>query len=208
MFKFKSNSRENQDLFILKVLDKKMNGTYLEIGANQPINDNNTYLLENEFNWKGVSIEWDINLSNHFNIIRKNPCVAADATTLNYTALLKLCDMPKHIDFLQMDIDPFDNTFKLFNLIDFNEYSFSVITYEHDFYAGGHKEREESRKILESYGYTLVLADVMHDWMVFEDWYVNEKYMPNDDWRLFIDKKQPMDSQHLSQKYIDIFNTL
>ena len=208
MFKYKSNARENQDLFILKVLDKKINGTYLEIGANLPIQDNNTYLLENEFNWTGVSVEWDVNLSNYFNIIRKNPCIAADATNIDYNKLLNLCNLPDHIDFLQLDIDPPNNTFKALNRIDFNKHSFSIITYEHDFYAGGSNEREESRKILEANGYTRIFSDVMHDDVMFEDWYINEKYMSNENWKLFIDEKQPMNTEKLSQKYIDIFNTL
>ena len=208
MFNYKSNSRENQDLFILKVLDKKNNGTYLEIGSNLPIQDNNTFLLENEFGWTGVSIEWDINLANYFNIIRKNPCIAADATNINYNNLLTLCNLPKHIDFLQLDIDPPSNTFKALNQIDFNTYCFSIITYEHDYYAGGSIEREESRKILQSYGYTLVMKDVMHDDVMFEDWYVNEKYMINNNWKLFLDEKIPMNTEKLSQKYIDIFKTL
>lgn len=208
MFNYKSNSRENQDLFVLKVLNKKTNGTYLEIGANLPVQDNNTYLLENEFDWKGVSVELDVNLVNYFNIIRKNPCIAADATNIDYTHMLNMCSMPNHIDYLQLDIDPPENTFKCLNQIDFNTYSFSVITYEHDFYAGGIKEREESRKILESHGYTCIVKNVMHGDLIFEDWYINEKFMPNDDWKLFIDENVSMNSHHLSKKYIDIFNTL
>ena len=109
---------------------------------------------------------------------------------------------------MQLDIDPPLNTFKALNKIDFNRYSFSIITYEHDLYAGGSKEREESRKILEANGYTRIFSDVMHDDVIFEDWYINEKYMLNENWKLFIDEKQPMNTEKLSQKYIDIFNTL
>lgn len=208
MFRYKSNSRESQDLFILKVLDKKPNGTYLEIGANAPIQDNNTFLLENEFGWRGISLEWDINMSNVFNIVRKNPCVAIDATQVDYNDLLQFCNLPKHIDFLQLDIDPCDNTLKALKQIDFKTYSFSVITYEHDLYNGGDKEREESRQILESHGYTRVISDVMHNDLIFEDWYINQKAMTNDNWKLFVGEKVPMNAENLSQRYIDLFNTL
>ena len=34
-----------------------MNGTYLEVGAFQPKFRSNTYLLEVENNWRGLSIE-------------------------------------------------------------------------------------------------------------------------------------------------------
>lgn len=208
MFRYKSSSTQCQDLFILKTLNKKTNGTYLEIGANHPITDNNTFLLESEFNWTGISVEWNINLCNTFNIMRKNPCVMVDATQQDFSALLQACNMPKHIDFLQLDIDPPSNTFKALNKIDFNNYSFSIITYEHDYYAGGFVERIESRKILQSHGYTRIFSDVMHNDAAFEDWYINEKYMPNDDWKLFNDNNKSMNLEKLSQKYIDIFNTL
>ncbi len=204
----KSNSRENQDLFILYVLNKKNNGTYIELGANHPITDSNTYLLEKEFNWKGISFEIDVALVNTFNIIRKNPCIIADATTVDYTQLFEFCNISNHIDYLQLDIDPHQNTFKALNLIDFSKYEFSIITYEHDLYRGGEKEREESRKILDSYGYTRIMSDVMHDDLVFEDWYINEKYMPNDNWKNFVGEKISMNTENLLQKYKDIFNQL
>ena len=149
----RSNSRENQDLFILSVLDKKAEGTYVEIGSAWPIKDNNTYLLESEFYWQGISFDSDANFSNEFNSVRQNQCVLADATELDYSSIFEECGLGTHIDYLQLDIDPPHNTFKALNKIDFNKYSFSVITYEHDFSSGGHLERIESRKILESYGY-------------------------------------------------------
>ncbi len=204
----KTFSRENQDLFVLYILNKKNNGTYVEIGANHPIVDNNTYLLENQFTWKGISIEIDVPLVNTFNIIRTNPCILADATAVDYNELFTFCKMPNHVDFLQLDIDPHENTFKALNKIDFSKYEFSIITYEHDYYRGGEKEREESRKILDNYGYTRIMSDVMHNELVFEDWYINEKYMPNDNWKNFIGEKINMNTENLSQKHKDIFNQL
>jgi len=50
----KNYSQVYQDMFVLSMLDGKKNGTYLEIGASDPIVDNNTYLLETEFGWKGI----------------------------------------------------------------------------------------------------------------------------------------------------------
>jgi len=65
-YKFKgSENIENnysqiyQDLFILSMLNGKRNGSYLEIGGAEPYFGNNTCLLEKEFDWKGVSIEYD-----------------------------------------------------------------------------------------------------------------------------------------------------
>lgn len=208
MFNYKSNSRENQDLFILYVLNKKRNGIYVEIGANHPITDNNTFLLESEFDWKGVSIEWNVNLCNLFNLIRKNPCIAVDATTTDYDMVFQLNKFPSNIDYLQLDVDPPSNTLKALKLIDFNKYSFSVITYEHDLYAGGKLEREESRNILESYGYTRVISDVMHKDLTFEDWYVNEKHMIDDRWKNLVGENVSLNVENLSEKYINLFKQL
>jgi hypothetical protein len=97
---------------------------------------------------------------------------------------------------------------KVLEKINFDKYSFSVITYEHDFYAGGVKEREESRKILESYGYTRVVSDVMHNGLVFEDWYVNEKYMLTDSWKKFIGSNVNMDTPNLSEVHKQLFESL
>ena len=205
--KYNSNSRENQDLFILSVLDKKKEGTYLEIGSATPIIDNNTYLLESEFNWTGVSIDFNYAFINEFNV-RSNPFILADATELDYDLLISNHYKSTHIDYLQLDIDPPSNTFKALNKINFDKFSFSVITYEHDLYAGGEYEREASRKVLESYGYTRVISDVMHNNLIFEDWYINEKYMPTDIWKQFIDSNVNLNTNALNEKYQNLFNLL
>lgn len=202
---YKSNSRENQDLFVLSVLDNKQNGTYVEIGSARPIVDNNTYLLESQFNWKGISIDSDLNFVQQFNQIRSNKCLHLDATIVNYNELFQSINLDFHIDFLQLDIDPPNNTFKVLKKLDFTKYSFSVITYEHDLSSGGTEERIESRKIIESYGYTRVISDVMHGDITFEDWYINEKYMPNDNWKQFIGENIKMDLGNINKKYIDLF---
>ena len=67
-----------------------------------------------------------------------------------------------------------------------SDITFSVITYEHDLWCGGKDERLESRKILESNGYTRVVSDLMDGPLPFEDWYVNEKYMKSDTWKQFV----------------------
>ena len=207
MIKYKSNARENQDRFVLAILDKKINGTYVEIGGSSPIDDNNTFLLENEFKWRGISIEWDSKYKNEWDT-RKNPCFFSDATNIDYTKLFEEYGLGPHIDYLQLDIDPPSNTFKCLLSIDFEKYSFSVITYEHDFYNGGVKERELSRKFLEKKGYTRVISDVMHKNLIFEDWYINEKYMPNDSWKLFMGEKINMNTIDMEEKYINLLNKL
>jgi hypothetical protein len=52
----------------------------------------------------------------------------------------------------------------------------------------------------------MVMSDVMHDNIIFEDWYINEKYMPNDNWKKFIDSNVKMNNLNL--KYYELFNNI
>jgi hypothetical protein len=198
--KYISNSREYQDLFVLAVLGGKRNGRYLEVGAAHPITDNNTYLLEHMFGWSGASIEWNAHLALMFNTTRRNPCYCQDARTVDYDNILSRISTDHHIDYLQLDVDPPDVTFDVLKKINFNKYSFSIITYEHDAWRGSVHERNESRRILTSLGYTLVLSDVMHDEYIFEDWYVSEPHMPDDTWKLFMGHQIKMNPAGISEE--------
>ena len=82
-------SQSMQDMFVLSMLDGKRNGIYVEIGADQPRVISNTYLLENNFDWSGISFELDADKVAFFNTIRKNKCLCEDATLYDYKSLLK-----------------------------------------------------------------------------------------------------------------------
>ena len=84
-----------------------------------------------------------------------------------------------HIDYLQLDIDPPSNTFKVLQNIDFSKISFSVITYEHDYYTDVTKlYRDKSRNFLLSKGYMLVASNISpNDNCPYEDWYVHPKHI-------------------------------
>lgn len=200
----RSNSRENQDLVILSLFNKKRNGTYVEIGGATPIIDNTTFLLESEFDWSGISIEYNQNLQSQWHI-RKNPCLCLDATTINYDELFALYNFPDVIDFLQLDIDPPKNTLKALQRINFEKYKFSFVTFEHDYYAGGSYGREESRRIFAHYGYVPLITDVSHRGLVFEDWYIHPTTIPFDNWNDFVGQGVNMNTPDLSSKYIALF---
>jgi len=52
-----SYSQLGQDLEVLKVFKNKTDGFFIEIGASDGINLSNTYLLETQYNWKGICVE-------------------------------------------------------------------------------------------------------------------------------------------------------
>jgi|LULG01.1.fsa_nt_gb hypothetical protein len=223
-----THSGQLQDLFILCALDGKRAGSYLEIGAGDPIYFNNTYLLESKFNWNGISLDLNKSLVDKWSV-RRNRCICVDATTIDYTDLIEEHNIGPHIDYLQLDIDPAHQTLQALKAIDFNKYSFSVITYEHDARGWDSKyfgwpsteallpdqplpwreeERSESRDILSSLGYTRVHSDVQSGDVIFEDWYVNEKHMRSDNWKQFIGNNWKMDALHVSVNTINIIRDL
>ena len=57
----KSRSDLHQDLFVLSELNFKKNGLFIEIGATNGVNGSNTYLLEEDFFWKGILVEPALN---------------------------------------------------------------------------------------------------------------------------------------------------
>ena len=58
--------------FPLQILNYKKNGVYVELGSSHPINGNNTYTLESNYGWTGLSIDIEEKMCNEFNNIRKN----------------------------------------------------------------------------------------------------------------------------------------
>lgn len=52
-----SYSQLGQDLEVIKFYNEKNDGFYIEIGASDGIGYSNTYLLEKEYNWRGICVE-------------------------------------------------------------------------------------------------------------------------------------------------------
>jgi hypothetical protein len=170
-------SQAYQDIFVLSVLDGKMNGSYLEIGCNVPDYTNNTYLLSKEYNWTGVSIDYIESLREFWNVQRsKDKFLACDALTVDYKQILdNNYNGEKVLDYLQCDIEPPEKTFRVLKRLPHDEYRFKVITFETDAYTGaeGLQVRQESRKFLSNLGYELIIGDVLVDGgNPYEDWWV------------------------------------
>ena len=173
----KNHSQVFQDIFILSMLDGKRNGTYLEIGGGYAYHKNNTALLESDFGWKGVSIEFNEHCVNDYKTHRPNTNILhTNALFLNYSKLLKeYFGSETIIDYLQLDIEPSANTYEALLSIPFDEYKFRVITYEHDHYVDvSGIYRDKSREYLTKMGYELVVSNIAEDdESPFEDWWVH-----------------------------------
>lgn len=168
----------SQESFIIEILNKKRNGYYVELGAAHYSNGNNTYILEQEYDWSGVSFEIVDSMRDEFNNNRKNPCMG-DALKFDYRKYFEENNFPEQIDFLQLDIDagydykgrPVGNshwTLQGLIAVPLNTHRFTLITFEHDanMYWRNNAIRDAQREILDSFGYSLVHRSYHEDWWV------------------------------------------
>jgi hypothetical protein len=182
----------NEEQFIIDILKGKRNGYYVELGAAHYSDGNNTYLLEKEYDWVGVSFEIVDSMREEFNLNRKNPCMG-DALSFNYIKYFEENNFPKQIDFLQVDIDAgYDNagrpvgnahwTLQGLLAVPLNTYRFTVITFEHDanMYWKNESIRNAQREILDSFGYSLVSRSI------HEDWWVDPSVISHGEYREFL----------------------
>lgn len=182
-----SFSQAGQDKFILSVLQNKKNGKYIEIGAFDPIHISNTYLLEKNFSWEGFSLDIMNEYVDRFNAKRINKCIYADGTAFNYDEQIqKMWGNIDVIDYLQVDCEPAENTYKCLCAIPLEKYRFSVITFETDFYVSGNEVRMLSREKLIHYGYKLIASDVCNEGNPFEDWYIDPLQISEEVYQKFI----------------------
>ena len=82
--------------------------------------------------------------------------------TISLLDLLRKYNAPKHIDYLSIDTE--GSEFEILNSFDFTEYSFGVITCEHNYGIN----RERIHKLLCRNGYSRKLEKLS----LFDDWYV------------------------------------
>ena len=182
------NGQAGQDKFVCKVLNYKKNGYFVEIGSNNYIYNNNTFLLEKYLNWNGIMIEYDKQFENEYLQHRKGSIhVLDDATKINYKELFEKYKSPKNIDYLQIDLDVENastiKTLEKMNNEVFDNYKFACVTFETDIYKGEYFDtKNRSKEIFKSRGYKLVFENVKVTvngpgtpvaYGEFEDWYVH-----------------------------------
>ena len=200
----KSKSQLKQDLFVLSQLHNKRNGFFVEFGATNGIDLSNTYLLEKEYEWKGILAEpakcWHEDLKKNRNCHIENYCVwkdsvsilsfnevdVAELSTINdfsssdghretrnhgktydvqsisLNDLLRKYNAPREIDYLSIDTE--GSEFEILSNFNFSEYSFNVITCEHNYTP----MREKIFDLLTEKGYTRVHQNLSQ----FDDWYI------------------------------------
>ncbi len=168
-----------QDAFVIELLKHKRDGFYVDIGSAHCYDNNNSFLLEKQYNWKGICVEFESRYNNSYTS-RNCRYVNGNALEINYPQLFQETSMPTVIDYLSLDIDA--HTTPLLAIIPFDRYQFRVITIEHDHYLHGAEDRNRQREILQSRGYHLLFGDVFVEMKnfdkekPFEDWWIHPNF--------------------------------
>ena len=166
----KSYSQSGQDLFVDRILQGKIEGTYLDIGANHPIELSNTYALERQAAWKGVLVERDPHCIELLRQQRTGLIWPVDALESDWKALTGV------MDYLSLDCD--ENTAKILdNLMARSDVlRFRVLTVETDAYRFGPEVRDRIDLALKNAGYDVLCRNVRSsEGMIYESWAVDPK---------------------------------
>ena len=169
----KNYSQVWQDIFALVVNDAKVDGTFLEIGGAQPFIGNNTWLLEEGYNWKGLSIELDHELCAMWKDERPNTKLyEANALEFDYVKAVDDLGLPRHMDYLSFDLEPPQVTLDTLRKFPLEKLHFNCITYEHDAYRQW-GDVYAHREIFNMHGYDLVGENIRNGGCTMEEWYIH-----------------------------------
>lgn len=181
-------SQAGQDKFVLSLINDKQNHFFIDIGCWLPTDLNNTYLLEKN-GWDGVSI--DITDLNEAWKIRKTKFICNDALNIDYQKFFDDSNIPKIVDYLNIDIEGNGDRFNVLKKILDTDRSFKIITIEHDKYRGFEMtEKMPQVALLTNLGYELVCDDVCLSGNPFEDWWVNPKFIEKNKYSKIICKNK------------------
>jgi hypothetical protein len=122
---------------------------------------------------EGFSIEIENQYIQRHDKLRVNKCHCQDATKVDYEEFIIKSNMGNIIDYLSVDADPPHISLSALKKVPHEKYKFRVITFEHDYSAGGVSERLESRKYLSDLGCQLIVSDISWGHRVVEDWWIH-----------------------------------
>src|SRR5271165_6923631 len=142
-----------QDAFVYNILSHKRNGYYLDIGSNDALPLNNSWLLESIYGWKGVCVEIGLQYAEQYKV-RNCHFINEDAAKVDYKSVFQSLGYPSRLDYLSIDCD--DNSLSSLQKLPLDDYRFSTITIEHDAYRVGNVIRDGEREILKKYNYIML----------------------------------------------------
>ena len=176
---FTPRSQAGQDEFIHIMFTKYLGlkdykGTFLDMGACDPIINNNTYELE-RLGWRGILFDLDEKYTEEYTKIRKSQYYIGDITKIEWVSFLKERGYEEVtvIDYLSLDID--DATLSVVRNFPWDKYTFRFITAEHDMYKDNIQKKVEMYETFNKLGYICLHENVANENNYFEDWWVHPK---------------------------------
>jgi hypothetical protein len=161
---FESHSQAGQDRFVWELLGPGP-GTFLDIGANHPVEISNTYELERH-GWTGALVENDARCVELLKAQRKARLLACDATQVHWESFIS-----KGADYLSLDVD--EPTLEVTRRFPWDKIRFKVLTVEHDEYRFNEFRTIEMLGILHRAGYDVLCTAVCDQGLPFEIWAVD-----------------------------------
>lgn len=116
-----SYSQIGQDLEVLKIYNNKTNGFFIDIGANDGIKLSNTYLLEKDYQWKGICVEPNPRIFNLLYTNRPN-AICCSKAVYNRSDIAVLFDI-----FTMNDVFSGIHTDLERNIIDANKNKYQIL---------------------------------------------------------------------------------
>lgn len=174
-------SHIGQDKWVCETLNFIKQGTWVDVGCYHPVSMNNTYAMESQLGWKGLSIDIDQKAIEAWKHSGRNLdlVILADALTLDYEKLFLSAKLPSVIDYLTMDLEPPAATLQALYKMPFDKYKFKCITYETDAYRSTETEKP-SRDYLTNQGYVLVVSSQARTEQGFTNGPVDDFWMHKD----------------------------
>ena len=210
MNKIKFHSLEQQDEFVVNVLNHKRNGIFLDVACGHPYGGNNTYTLEKQYDWTGFCFDiYDCESIHNWSSHRTSDFVRMDATTEAMTNFLKAkFEHGTVIDYVSLDIDG-DSIAALRRIVD-SGVKIATITFEHEVTGRGEEPHRLSREILEDLGMVRLFEDLDHplrftgdspDPYYFEDWWIHPSYVDSSVLEIKTGKKIYKDCMNSLKKF-------
>jgi FkbM family methyltransferase len=200
-FNSESHSQVKQDLWVLEMTKYKKGGFFLDVGAYDGVSFSNSYLLEKNYDWKGLLIEAHPDTFKRLCEYRNNICLNYAVTSqsgkvkfenfsytgskisengelivdsINFIDIFKNNFVPKTIDYMSLDIE--GGEYDALLSFPFEEYICNLMTIEHNLYIDGPEKKQMIIELLLSKGYVLYRENVECDGNPFEDWYVHNTF--------------------------------
>jgi len=188
--RIRCNGQFGQDFFVTSILQGQTGGFFVDIGCGTSTLDlnhvpisamSNTYILENSLGWDGIALDYDEKYCKKAEKYRPSvSCVNLMEENINDVLAQRNC--PDHFDYLSFDVDEAQR--KVLDEMDFDKYSFRILTYEHNFstekdprYNGKYNgDQAYSREKFADLGYHILFGNVGITYeQQIEDWYVNDE---------------------------------